>query len=88
MAIIHTPGRATHDNPGDLLTRDEVADLFRVEPSTVSEWARRGRLRSIRTPGGARRFRAEVVYAQLQEAEAEGTTATESGEASAEGATV
>jgi excisionase family DNA binding protein len=43
--------------PGDrLLTPGEVAALFRVDPKTVTRWAAAGRITSIRTPGGHRRF--------------------------------
>jgi excisionase family DNA binding protein len=41
----------------DLLTPGEVAVLFRVNPKTVTRWALAGRIPSIRTPGGHRRFR-------------------------------
>jgi excisionase family DNA binding protein len=40
-----------------LLTPAEVAALFHVDPKTVTRWANRGRLPSIRTLGGHRRFR-------------------------------
>lgn len=39
-----------------LMTPGEVAALFRVDPKTVARWAAAGRIRSIRTPGGHRRF--------------------------------
>jgi excisionase family DNA binding protein len=38
-----------------------VADLLGVSPNTVSRWAREGRLASISTLGGHRRFKADVV---------------------------
>ena len=45
----------------EILTPGEVALLLRVGPKTVSRWATAGRLRSIRTPGGHRRFmRADI----------------------------
>ena len=45
----------------DLMTPAEVAQAFHVDPKTVTRWAVAGRLRSVRTPGGHRRyFRAEV----------------------------
>ena len=50
-----------------LLTPGEVAALFRVDPKTVTRWAQDGRLSSVRTLGGHRRFRAAVVHALLAE---------------------
>lgn len=41
-----------------LLTPGEVARLLRVDPKTVTRWASQGRISSIRTPGGHRRFNA------------------------------
>lgn len=41
---------------GRLLTPAEVGGMFRVDPKTVTRWAKAGRLRSVRTPGGHRRF--------------------------------
>ena len=49
-----------------LLSPGEVAKLLRVDPKTVSRWATEGKLRSIRTPGGHRRFFAEDVRAFLE----------------------
>jgi len=49
-----------------LLTPGEVAQLFRVDPKTVTRWASAGRLGSIRTPGGHRRFRESEVRALLR----------------------
>lgn len=48
-----------------LLTPGEVASLFRVDPKTVTRWAASGRINSIRTPGGHRRFRESEVRALL-----------------------
>jgi excisionase family DNA binding protein len=48
-----------------LLTPGEVARMFRVDPKTVTRWAAHGRLGSIRTPGGHRRFRESEVNALL-----------------------
>lgn len=45
----------------DLMTPAEVAEAFRIDPKTVTRWARTGKLTSIRTPGGHRRYsRAEI----------------------------
>jgi len=52
-----------------LLTPSEVAALFRVDPKTVTRWAAAGRIGSIRTPGGHRRFRESEVRALLRGSE-------------------
>jgi excisionase family DNA binding protein len=44
-----------------LYTPAEVARMFRVDPRTVTRWAGAGKLASIRTPGGHRRFKAAEV---------------------------
>ncbi|KTF03555.1 MULTISPECIES: BldC family transcriptional regulator [Trueperella] len=50
------------DYDTDLMTPAEVAALFRVDPKTVARWADSGKLPSIRTLGGHRRFpRKEVM---------------------------
>jgi excisionase family DNA binding protein len=49
-----------------LLTPREVTALFRVDPKTVTRWADEGRLSSIRTLGGHRRYRASEVHALLE----------------------
>ena len=54
------------DNSERLLTPGEVAALFRVDPKTVTRWAASGRISSIRTPGGHRRFRESEVHALLR----------------------
>ena len=46
-----------HAVEGDaLLTPAEVAALFRVDPKTVSKWAKAGKLSCRRTLGGHRRY--------------------------------
>ena len=49
-----------------LLTPSEVATLFRVDPKTVTRWAKAGKLTSIRTLGGHRRYRESEVRALLE----------------------
>ena len=44
-----------------LLTPAEVASLFRVDPKTVTRWANTGKLTSLRTLGGHRRYRESEV---------------------------
>jgi excisionase family DNA binding protein len=48
---------ATPLSPADrLLTPGEVAAILRVDPKTVTRWAQAGKLSSMRTPGGHRRY--------------------------------
>jgi excisionase family DNA binding protein len=49
------------DTAEQLLTPSEVAARFRVDPKTVTRWANAGKLSSIRTLGGHRRFRRSEV---------------------------
>ncbi|MCW2716355.1 MAG: hypothetical protein QOG20_5770 [Pseudonocardiales bacterium] len=56
-----------------LLTPGEVATLFRVDPKTVTRWASAGRIGSIRTPGGHRRFRESEVRSMLADLTSEAT---------------
>ena len=44
-----------------LLTPAEVATMFRVDPKTVTRWAKAGKLSAIRTLGGHRRYRESEV---------------------------
>ena len=48
-----------------LLTPAEVASLFRVDPKTVTRWARAGKLTAVRTLGGHRRYRQSEVQSLL-----------------------
>jgi len=48
-----------------LLKPQEVAALFRVDPKTVTRWAKSGKLSSFRTLGGHRRYRESEVQALL-----------------------
>ena len=57
---------AQRASPDQLLTPAEVAALLYVDPKTVSRWARAGRIPSVRTPGGHRRFRRSDVQALVQ----------------------
>jgi excisionase family DNA binding protein len=47
---------STQKSGEKLLTPAEVAALFRVDPKTVTRWAKAGKLTSIRTLGGHRRY--------------------------------
>ena len=50
----------------NLLTPAEVATLFRVDPKTVTRWAKAGKLTSIRTLGGHRRYKESEVKELLK----------------------
>ena len=52
-----------------LLTPSEVAAMFRVNPKTVTRWARAGKISAIRTLGGHRRFRSSEIRQFLAQVE-------------------
>lgn len=55
------------DDTTDLLTPAEVAQMFHVDPKTVTRWAQAGKLTYMRTLGGHRRYRRDEVLALLRE---------------------
>ena len=59
------PGRNWAVN--EVLTPAEVAIMFRVNPKTVTRWARAGKISAVRTLGGHRRFRAAEIRRFLEE---------------------
>jgi excisionase family DNA binding protein len=52
--------------------------LFRVDPKTVTRWAAAGRINSIRTPGGHRRFRESEIRELLRQDGSKSAPATAS----------
>ena len=62
----NSPTGATMSDQEVLLTPSEVAALFRVDPKTVTRWAKAGKLTSIRTLGGHRRYKESEVTALLK----------------------
>ena len=60
-----------------LLTPAEVAALFRVDPKTVTRWAKAGKLSSIRTLGGHRRYREDEVRRVLADMEEQSQGSTD-----------
>jgi excisionase family DNA binding protein len=74
QALVHElfgpDGTAFH---GRLLRTREVALLFQVSERAVTDWARKGRIPSVRTPGGHRRVPADEVGALLERASGEST---------------
>ncbi len=65
-------GRDRDTLGGRLLRTREVALLFEVSERAVTDWATKGRIPSIRTPGGHRRYPADAVAGLLAD---EGRTA-------------
>jgi excisionase family DNA binding protein len=61
-----------------LLTANEVAEEFRLDPETIRRWARDGQIKSIRLPSGLYRFRREDIEALIA-----GREPVESGERAA-----
>jgi excisionase family DNA binding protein len=53
------------ENAEALLTPGEVARLFRVDPKTVTRWEKDGRLASVKTLGGHRRYPQTQINALL-----------------------
>jgi excisionase family DNA binding protein len=64
VPLMGSPHRRPEPEP--LLTPSEVATLFRVDPKTVTRWAKAGKLTSIRTLGGHRRYRESEVRSLLE----------------------
>lgn len=58
-------GNVPRSLEGRLLRTREVAILFQVSERAVTDWARKGRIPSVRTPGGHRRYPAEQVRGLL-----------------------
>lgn len=65
-APVEIGGNMKAQKDDTLLTPAEVAALFRVDPKTVTRWAKAGKLSSIRTLGGHRRYRADEVQKFLE----------------------
>ena len=61
------PFEVDRPDPDALLTPSEVASLFHVSTKTIARWAEAGRLPSVRTLGGHRRFPVAPVRALLEE---------------------
>ena len=60
----------------DMLTRRQVASLFRVTSAAVASWARRGRLPEIRNEAGRPRYRRADVEELLRNVSWQGEAMT------------
>lgn len=49
------------NNPPELLTKSEAAELLRIKPRTLAEWIRRCRIPYYKLPSGAIRFRKDSL---------------------------
>src|SRR6266498_1785932 len=49
--------------PTTLLTADEVAKEFRLDPETIRRWSRDGSISAIKLPGGQWRYRRADIQA-------------------------
>jgi excisionase family DNA binding protein len=56
-----------------LLTTGEVARMFRVDPKTVTRWARSGKIHAIRTLGGHRRYHRSEIERAIEAGDADHT---------------
>ena len=66
-AVLTNPDLITAMDPRTLLTPAEVAAMFRVDPKTITRWAKAGQLTAVRTLGGHRRYRYGEVAELLTE---------------------
>ncbi|MEV4096580.1 helix-turn-helix domain-containing protein [Streptosporangium saharense] len=57
-----TTGPETTDR---LLTPGEVAHIFGVDPKTVNRWSLTGKIPSLKTPSGQRRYRQSDINALI-----------------------
>ncbi|MFF0573229.1 helix-turn-helix domain-containing protein [Streptosporangium saharense] len=57
-----TTGPETTDR---LLTPGEVAHIFGVDPKTVNRWSLTGKIPSLKTPSGQRRYRQSDINTLL-----------------------
>src|SRR5687767_12030787 len=66
---LYGPDAVPQTLDGRLLRTREVAMLFQVSERAVTDWATKGRIPSVRTPGGHRRYPADEVWALLRSSE-------------------
>ena len=56
----------------ELLKPGQVARMFAVDPKTVTRWAKLGKLETVMTLGGHRRYRGSEVRELLERASGKG----------------
>lgn len=55
-----------NQEPDRWLRPGQVAEIFCVDPRTITNWANRGKLKYTTTPGGQRRYLESYVYRVLR----------------------
>ncbi len=65
-AVVANPALIQATDPETLLKPAEVAAMFRVDPKTITRWARAGQLTAVHTLGGHRRYRYSEVSRLLK----------------------
>lgn len=63
--LVDLDGNTIEHGFEELLKPAEVAQIMRVDPRTVANWAKAGKIRCSRTNGGHRRFPVSAVRAAL-----------------------
>lgn len=66
MTVMAQAAVADNHRDEDLMTRRQVAYVFRVTSSAVAIWARRGRLPELRDEAGRPRYRRADVEALMR----------------------
>lgn len=64
--LVDMDGNVIQHSFEEWLTTAEVAQLMRVHPRTVGNWANEGRLRYKKTMGGHRRYPVSAVRAAME----------------------
>ena len=51
----------------ELITGKQVAEMFGVHPDTIRDWANDGKLNSVKTLGGHRRYKLSEIQKIVEE---------------------
>lgn len=58
-----------YDMNDRLMSSGDVAKMFRVDPKTVTRWAKQGKIKSVKTPGGHRRYFESDIMSLFKQSE-------------------
>jgi excisionase family DNA binding protein len=67
-----TSALATRPGESEILTRDQVAEMLKVHPATVTQYVKKKGLRGVQLTGGDWRFRRSDLEAWLEQRATEG----------------